>query len=255
MKVAILAGGFGSRLQEETSTKPKPMVEIGGYPILWHIMNIYSSYGFNEFVIALGYKGNVIKDYFLNYKYQASNLTIHLQTGEVIIRDGKGDNWIVHLLDTGLNTETGGRVKQVARFIKDETFMLTYGDGLADVDINKLLTFHRRHGRLATVTAVRPPARYGAIAFDGNMVTHFEKKPQVDEGWIDGGFFVLEPGVADYVDDDSTIWEQTPMQRLVADGQLAAYQHEGFWQCMDTQRDKRQLEDLWKNGKAKWKVW
>ena len=255
MNVGILAGGFGTRLSEETVAKPKPMVEIGGRPILWHIMRIYARYGFTEFVIALGYKGEVIKDYFLNYRYRASNLTIRLDSGEVVVRDGNCEDWTVHLLDTGMHTQTGGRVKRVAQLVTNEPFMLTYGDGLADVDINQLLAFHRSHGRLATVTAVRPPARFGGISLHGNLVTSFKEKPQIGEGWINGGFFVLEPGVVEYVDNDQTLWEREPMERLAADSQLAAYCHEGFWQCMDTPRDVRLLETLWKSGKDAWKVW
>ena len=255
MKVALLAGGLGTRLQEETTTKPKPMVEIGGFPLLWHIMKIYAAYNFEEFVIALGYKGEVIKDYFLNYNHRASNLSICLNTGEATVRDCHNENWMVHLLDTGLNTQTGGRVKRVAQFVGNETFMLTYGDGVANVNINDLLAFHRRQGKLATVTAVHPPARFGSIALDGDMVAHFEEKPQISQGWINGGFFVLEPGVADYIDSDAVRWEREPMERLAADNQLAAYRHEDFWQCMDTLRDVRLLESLWQSGQAQWKVW
>ena len=255
MKVGILAGGLGTRLQEQSTVKPKPMVEIGGRPILWHIMKICTAHGFKEFVIALGYKGEVIKDYFLGYRYRASSLTIHLNGGEVNVRDGNCDDWTLHLLDTGLHTQTGGRVKRVAQFVGDETFMLTYGDGVANVDINRLLAFHHSRGRLATVTAVRPPARFGSISFDGDLVARFEEKPQIGEGWINGGFFVLEPGVADYIEGDDTIFEREPLERLAEDGQLAAYCHHGFWQCMDTPRDVRLLESLWQSGQALWKVW
>ena len=255
MKIVILAGGLGTRLQEETTVKPKPMVEIGGRPILWHIMKIYAAYGFKEFVIALGYKGEVIKEYFLDYRYRASSLTIHLHTGEAIVRDGDCEDWTVHLLDTGLHTQIGGRVKRVVRFIGNETFMLTYGDGVADVDINQLLTHHRSYGRLATVTAVRPPARFGGIRFDGDLVARFEEKPQTGEGWINGGFFILEPGVDDYIAGDDTIFEREPLEHLAEDGQLVAYRHKGFWQCMDTLRDVRLLESLWQSGQPPWKVW
>ena len=255
MRVAVLAGGLGTRLQEETTVKPKPMVEIGGQPILWHIMKIYATYGLKEFIIALGYKGEIIKDYFLNYRYRTSSLTIHLHTGEAIIRDGSCEDWTVHLMDTGLDTQTGGRVKRVACFVGNETFMLTYGDGVANVDINKLLAFHHSHGRLATITAVRPPARFGGISFDGDLVVRFQEKPQIGEGWINGGFFVLEPGVADYIEEDDTIFEREPLERLAQDGQLVSYCHNGFWQCMDTLRDVRLLESLWHQGKAPWKVW
>lgn len=255
MKVGILAGGLGTRLSEETMLKPKPMVEIGSRPMLWHIIRSYAAWGFKEFVVALGYKSEVIKDYFVNYRYRTRSLTVNLASGEVSVHDGEGEDWVVHLLDSGLHTQTGGRVKRLARFIGNETFMLTYGDGVASIDVSRLLAFHRHHGKLATVTAVRPPARFGGIAFDGDMVSHFEEKPQIGEGWINGGFFVLEPGAAEYVKDDSMIWEKEPMERLAADGQLLAYRHEGFWQCMDTLRDVRLLENLWQQEKAPWKVW
>lgn len=228
MKVAILAGGLGTRLQEETTVKPKPMVQISEQPILWHIMKLYAAHGFNEFVIALGYKGEVIKDYFLNYRYRASSLTIRLDSGDITVRDDNCEDWTVHLLDTGLHTQTGGRVKRVAQLLGNETFMLTYGDGVANVDINRLLAFHRSQSKLATVTAVRPPARFGGISLNGNVAVRFDEKPQIGEGWINGGFFVLEPGVADYVDGDDVIWERGPMERLAANGQLAAYCHSDF---------------------------
>jgi glucose-1-phosphate cytidylyltransferase len=254
MKVVILAGGLGSRLQEETSVKPKPMVEIGGQPILWHIMKRYAAYGLKEFVIALGYKGEVIKDYFLGYHHRSSSLTVRLDTGEVTVRDGDHEDWLVHLLDTGPNTMTGGRVKRVAHYLGDETFALTYGDGVADIDIERLLAFHRSHGRLATVCSVRPPARFGGISFNGDLVAHFTEKPQIGEGWINGGFFVLEPEVANYIEGDDTVFEREPMERLAAEGQLVAYRHDGFWQCMDTVRDLQLLQSLWASGKAPWKV-
>jgi glucose-1-phosphate cytidylyltransferase len=255
MKVAILAGGLGTRLSEETIVKPKPMVEIGGKPMLWHLMQIYAAYGFKEFVIALGYKGELIKDYFVNYHYRSRSLTVRLCDGDLSIHQRDGEDWIVHLLDTGFDTNTGGRVKRAAQFIGDETFMLTYGDGVCNVNIARLLDFHRTQGKLATVTAVRPPARFGGIVFDGNLVSHFAEKPQVGEGWINGGFFVLEPQIANYIADDSTLWEGEPMERLAAERQLAAYRHEEFWQCMDTLRDVRHLENLWATGQAPWKVW
>ncbi|HEY9850464.1 MAG TPA: glucose-1-phosphate cytidylyltransferase [Leptolyngbyaceae cyanobacterium] len=255
MKVAILAGGFGTRLQEETTIKPKPLVEIGGRPILWHIMKIYAASGFTEFTIGLGYKGEQIKDYFINYCYRASSLTVQLNTGEVTVRNQNSEDWTVHLLDTGLSTQTGGRVKRIAEFIGNETFMLTYGDGVANVDIKRLLEFHRSHGCLATVTAVRPPARFGGISFNGNLVAHFEEKPQIGEGWINGGFFVLEPQVAKYIKGDDTLFEKEPLEELAKDGQLVAYRHNDFWQCMDTLRDVRLLESLWQEEKAPWKVW
>jgi glucose-1-phosphate cytidylyltransferase len=256
MKVAILAGGLGTRLSEETTIKPKPMVEIGGKPILWHIMKIYASYGFKEFVVALGYKGEVIKDYFLNYHHYSHSLTIQLKSGKVLTHDrGDIEDWIVHLLDTGYDTQTGGRVKQVAEFIGNEPFMLTYGDGVSDVNIPALLEFHRKQGKLATLTAVRPPARFGQLGFDGNQVTQFEEKPQIGEGWINGGFFVLQPEVARYINGNSTYWEREPLEQLSAQGQLVAYRHDNFWQCMDTLRDVHFLERLWQEGKAPWKLW
>ena len=255
MKISILAGGLGSRLSEERSVKPKPMVEIGGLPILWHIMQGYVARGFSEFVIALGYKGDVIKQHFLNYRFQNSDLTIDLKSGDVTVHSKPSDDWKVHLLDTGLTTQTGGRVKQVAQFVGGGTFMLTYGDGVCDLDFRSLLEFHRRHGKLATVTAVRPPARFGNLDFEGDLVSKVEEKPQADEGWINGGFFVLEPGVAHYIEGPDTVWERAPMERLAEDGQLAVYRHSGFWQCMDTMRDLRLLERLWTEGSRPWKVW
>lgn len=255
MKVGILSGGMGTRLQEETTVKPKPMVEIGGQPMLWHIMKQYSSFGFDEFVIALGHKAEVIKEYFRNYHFRARNLTVNLGDGDVKVHEGSHEDWIVHLLDTGLETETGGRVKRVAEFVGPETFMLTYGDGVSSLDIKELLAFHRSHGKLATITAARPPARFGGMLFDGNRVTRFEEKPQIGEGWINGGFFVLEPGVIDYIESDETIFERDPLERLAREGQLMAYKHEGFWQCMDTVRDVKRLEGLWQSGQAQWKVW
>ncbi len=255
MKVAILAGGLGTRLSEETTVKPKPMVEIGGKPILWHIMKTYSNFGFNEFVVALGYKGEVIKDYFLNYHQRSRNLTIQLDTGKVTAHDRAGEDWTIHLLDTGHGTQTGGRVKQIAEYIGNEPFMLTYGDGVSNVNIRELVDFHQKHGKLATLTAVRPPARFGQLIFDGDQVAHFEEKPQVGEGWINGGFFVLEPGITDYIEGNSTYWEREPLERLSNDGQLTAYRHADFWQCMDTIRDVHLLEKLWQENKAPWKLW
>lgn len=255
MKVAILAGGMGTRLSEETTLKPKPMVEIGGRPILWHIMKIYAAQGFTEFVIGLGYKGEIIKDYFANYLLRSRSLTVKLGSGEIILHDGEREDWNVHLLDTGLETNTGGRVKRLAQFIGDETFFLTYGDGVCNINLHTLLAFHRQQGCLATVTAVRPPARFGGIGFDGDLVSHFAEKPQVGEGWINGGFFVLEPGITRYIDSDTTLWEANPMETLAAERQLAAYRHDSFWQCMDTVRDVRMLDSLWAGGQAPWKIW
>ena len=260
MKVAILAGGLGTRLAEETEIRPKPMVEIGGRPILWHIMKIYSHFGLNEFVIALGYKGEYIKRYFVDYCSLNGNLQVDLARGLVHRQDeGAGalttENWSVDLVETGLKTQTGGRIKRLAPFLSDSTFMLTWGDGLADVDITRLLDFHYSHGRLATVTAVRPPARFGRLDLVGEQVVRFTEKPQLEAGWINGAFFVLEPGVMDYIDGDSTHWEREPLERLAADGQLMAYRHDSFWQCMDTLRDRRRLEQLWEDGRAPWRVW
>jgi glucose-1-phosphate cytidylyltransferase len=255
MKVAILAGGVGTRLVEETEVKPKPMVEIGGRPILWHIMRHYAHYGFKDFLIALGYKGEVIKKYMVDYASLNSNLTVNMKTGDVEIHDGFRPDWRVELVDTGIATLTGGRIKRLAPYLGSETFMLTWGDGVSDVNLHELLSFHRSHGRLATLTAVRPPARFGHLAFDGDKVSQFSEKPQTREGWINGAFFVLEPGVFDYIDGDNTQWEKEPMERLAAEGQLMAYKHTSFWQCMDTLRDKRLLEDLWQKGNAPWKIW
>ncbi len=255
MKTVLFAGGLGTRLQEETITKPKPMVEVGGQPLIWHIMNVYSSQGFSEFILALGYKGEMVKNYFANYNLLHNSMTISLETGELKLHDGEREKWIIHLLDTGLNTQTGGRLKQVERFVGKETFMLTYGDGVSDIDLKQLLAFHRDRGKLATVTAVRPPARFGGLNFRGDLVHHFEEKPQIGEGWINGGFFVLEPEVFDYVEGDQTIWEREPLERLAEAEELVAYRHEGFWQCVDTLRDLRVLESLWEKGQAPWKIW
>lgn len=255
MRVAILAGGVGTRLAEETDIKPKPMVEIGGRPILWHIMMHYAHYGFKHFVIALGYKGEVIKKYMVDYCSLNSNLTVNLKTGDVKMNGGYNPDWTVDLIDTGIPTNTGGRIKRLQPYLGNETFMLTWGDGVSDVNLHDLLAFHRRHGKLATLTAVRPPARFGHLEFDGDLVVRFTEKPQTAEGWINGAFFVLEPGVFDYIDGDMTQWEREPLERLSADGQLVAYRHTSFWQCMDTLRDKRRLEDLWQSGQAPWKVW
>lgn len=255
MKVVILAGGFGTRLAEETDTKPKPMAEIGGRPILWHIMKIYASHGFNEFVIALGYRAEVVKRYFLDYQRLTSDLTISFETGEITAHNRPRDQWTVHLVDTGLQTITGGRIKRLAEWVRDETFMLTYGDGVADIDLAALLNFHRAHGRLATVTAVRPPARFGGLTFEVDRVARFTEKPQIGEGWINGGFFVLEPGVLEYIEGDDTHWEREPLERLALEGQLFAFRHSGFWQSMDTLRDVRLLNSLWNSGAAPWKRW
>jgi len=255
MKVVILAGGMGTRLAEETDLRPKPMVEIGGAPILWHIMKIYRAYGFREFVLALGHKGELVKQYFLDYTARMSDLTVSLADGNVDVEDGDNEDWIVQLVDTGNATQTGGRLKRLLPRLTDGTFLMTYGDGVSDVDISRLVEFHRGHGKLATVTAVRPPARFGGLAFEGDLVSQFLEKPQIGEGWINGGFFVLEPEVLDYIDGDQTPFELDPLERLATDGQLAAYRHEGFWQCMDTLRDVRLLESLWQSDQVPWKVW
>ena len=258
MKVAILAGGLGSRISEETEIKPKPMVEIGGRPILWHIMKHYAHHGYRDFVIALGYKGEVIKRYMVEYASLHSDLTVDLRAGAVR-RNGNGngaepDDWTVDLIETGQETATGGRIKRLAPHVGEGTFMLTWGDGVSNIDLDSLLAFHRSHGKLATLTAVRPPARFGHLELDGDRIGEFSEKPQIGEGWINGAFFVLEPGVLDYIDGDATQWEREPLERLAKDGQLMAYRHEDFWQCMDTIRDKKLLEELWKDG-APWRTW
>ncbi len=255
MKVAILAGGLGTRLAEETDSKPKPMVEIGNRPILWHIMRHYAHYGFKDFVIALGYHGEYIKKYFTDFCSLHSDLVVNLRTGQVRRNGGSSPDWNVSLVDTGLYTNTGGRIKRLAPILGNETFMLTWGDGVSDVNLQDLLAFHRRHGKLATLTAVRPPARFGHLQLSDDRVVEFSEKPQAAEGWINGAFFVLEPGVIDYIEGDSTQWEREPLEGLARDGQLVAYRHTSFWQCMDTLRDKRLLERLWESGQAPWKVW
>jgi glucose-1-phosphate cytidylyltransferase len=254
MRTVILAGGFGTRLAEETDNRPKPMIEIGNRPMLWHIMQHYARYWFTEFVVALGYKSEIVKRYFLDYTRLSGSMTIHLGRGETTQYDSPTEDWTLHLIDTGLSTNTGGRVKRLADWVMHETFMLTYGDGVSDIDLQALLRFHRAHGKLATVTAVRPPARFGGLEFDGDLVRAFTEKPQSGEGWINGGFFVLEPAVLDLIGGDNDSLEQDVMPRLVSQGQLAAYRHHQFWQCMDTLRDKRYLETLWHEGKAPWRA-
>lgn len=256
MKAIILAGGLGTRLSEETTVRPKPMVEIGGKPILWHIMKIYAAGGIQDFVVALGYKGEMIKEYFLNFYSINNNISIDLSRGHVAVQNGNQPDWKVDLVDTGIHTQTGGRIKRLSSWIgEDSTFMMTYGDGLANIDVKQLLDFHRSHGCHATVTTVRPPARFGGIVFDGDRVAEFTEKPQTGEGWINGGFFVLNRAVFDYIADDEAIWERKPLEQLARDRQLMAYRHEGFWQPMDTLREKFLLEELWTEGNAPWKMW
>jgi CDP-glucose 4,6-dehydratase len=257
MRVVLLAGGLGTRLAEETSVRPKPMVEIGGRPMLWHIMKLFAQHGLRDFCVALGYKGDYIKRYFLDYHHAQAQgaLSIDLATGRVETEQHREEAWNVNLIDTGHDTNTGGRVLRMRRWLEGGTFMVTYGDGVSDIDVGKLLAFHRQQGRVATVTAVRPPARYGGLMFDGDLVGQFTEKPQAGEGWINGGYLVFEPAVFDYLQDDKTSLESDALERLAADGQLAAYRHEGFWQCMDTLRDKNLLERLWEEKQAPWAVW
>jgi glucose-1-phosphate cytidylyltransferase len=255
MKVAILAGGVGSRLAEETAIKPKPMVDIGGKPILWHIMRYYAAFGFEDFLVALGYKGEYIKRWFVDYASLYSDLTVQVGRGEIRSHDCERENWTVGLIDTGLHTGTGGRIKRLQPHVGDETFMLTWGDGVSNVDLQGLLDFHRSHGRLCTLTAVRPPARFGHLDFDGDQIVEFTEKPQAGEGWINGAFFVCEPGVFDYIEGDEDMFERGPLEGLARDGELMAYRHYDFWQCMDTLRDKVRLDELWDGGKAPWKAW
>lgn len=257
MKVVILAGGFGSRISEESHLRPKPMIEIGGRPILWHIMKIYSSYGFNDFVICLGYKGYYIKEYFAHYFLHEADVTFDFRmSNQQYIHNTHAEPWKVTLVNTGVETMTGGRVKRVQPYIGNEPFMLTYGDGVSNVDISALVAYHKAHGKLATVTSVQPSGRFGALELtEGNQVQGFQEKPQGDGGWINGGFFVLQPEVFDYIEGDSTIFERAPMENMAKDSQLVAYKHYGFWQPMDTMRDRELLESLWAQGKAPWKLW
>jgi glucose-1-phosphate cytidylyltransferase len=255
IRTVILAGGLGTRLSEETVLRPKPMVEIGGRPILWHIMKIYEAAGFDEFILALGYKGEMVKEYFMRYHSMLADLSLDLATGGVRYHDQEPERWRLHLVDTGDHTQTGGRIKRLAKWIEGDTFFLTYGDGVGNVDIRKALEFHRSHGKLATVTAVRPPSRFGSLDMDGDQVMGFAEKPQTGEGWINGGFFVLNRKVLDYIDGDHQPWEDGPMAKLTLEGQLMAYRHEDFWQPMDTLREKQMLEQMWESGHAPWKVW
>ncbi len=257
MKVVILAGGLGTRLAEETQVRPKPMAEIGDHPILWHIMKSYGEQGFTSFVICLGYKGFLIKEYFANYFLHNADVTFDLRNRSMQVHQNAAEPWQVTLVDTGADTQTGGRLKRVSSYVAHEPFMMTYGDGVADVDLAALLAFHQAQGRLATVTAVRPPGRFGALELDdeGTGVHAFVEKPEGDGGWLNGGFFVIEPRALEYIEGDATLWEKEPLEHLARDGQLAAYQHHGFWQPMDTLRDKRVLEELWNSGAAPWKTW
>lgn len=255
MKAVILAGGLGSRLSEETATRPKPMVEIGGKPILWHIMKIYAAHGIEEFVICLGYKGYLIKEYFANYYLHTCDVSFDLSNGAMEVHRSTTEPWRVTLVDTGEQTMTGGRLSRVLPYVGDEDFCFTYGDGVGDVDIASSIAFHRKQGAVATVTAVQPPGRFGALGIEGERVRHYEEKPPGDGAWMNGGFFVLSPDVGRYLDGDDTVWEQGPMRSLAADSQLACYRHSGFWQAMDTLRDRRLLEELWASGEAPWRVW
>ena len=255
MKVVILAGGYGTRLGEEAAIRPKPMVDIGGRPILWHIMKIYAAHGLTDFIVCLGYKGTMVKEYFAHYFLHTADMTFDLANDRFEIHDSKAEPWRVTCVDTGADTMTGGRLKRVRRYVGDEPFCMTYGDGLGSVDITSLVAFHRTEGRLATVTAVQPPGRFGSLGVEGTRVIDFHEKPAGDGAWISGGFFVLQPEVFDLIDGDATYWEREPMRRLARDGQLAAYFHEGFWMPMDTMREKNQLEQMWAQGAAPWKVW
>ena len=256
MKVVILAGGLGTRLSEETGLRPKPMVEVGGKPILWHIMKMYSAHGIHDFIICCGYKGYVIKEYFANYFLHSSDVTIDLRNNKLEILEQKAEPWTITLVDTGENTQTGGRLKRVSAYLKnEEDFCLTYGDGVGSVNLTELISFHKGHGKPATMTAVQPPGRFGALELSGTSIKAFIEKPQGDGGWINGGFFVLKPQVLQYIADDATLWEKTPLEQLAKNNELEAFFHKGFWQPMDTLRDKTHLEDLWLSGNAPWKVW
>lgn len=255
MKAVILAGGLGTRISEETSTRPKPMVEIGGKPILWHIMKTYSVHGIHDFVICCGYKGYLIKEYFANYFLHMSDVTFDIEHNHMEVHQRYAEPWRVTLVDTGEDTMTGGRIKRIAQYVGDEEFCCTYGDGVGDVDITSLIKFHKKYGKLVTLTATQPPGRFGALKLSGNNILSFQEKPQGDGGWINGGFFVLSPKVFDYIAGDQTIWEREPMDKLAREGQIVAFSHYGFWQPLDTLRDKNHLEDLWKSGNAPWKVW
>ncbi|MBK1725465.1 glucose-1-phosphate cytidylyltransferase [Halorhodospira neutriphila] len=255
MKAVILAGGFGTRISEETHLKPKPMIEIGGKPLLWHIMKLYSAHGINEFLICCGYKGYVIKEYFANYFLHMSDVTFDMSSNNMEVHERKAEPWRVTLIDTGEKTETGGRLKRIRDYLGEEDFCFTYGDGLSDVDITRLTQFHREHGKIATLTATQPPGRFGALNLDGDEITGFQEKPEGESGWINGGFFVLSPKAIDYIDGDETIWERGPMEKMTQDRQMVAYRHSGFWQPLDTLRDKIHLENLWQCSKPPWATW
>ncbi len=256
MRAVLLAGGLGTRISEETATKPKPMVEVGGRPIIWHIMKIYAAHGVTEFIICLGYKGSVIKDYFQNYLLRNSDVTFNLGSGEMVLHRSQAEPWTVTLVDTGEHSQIGGRIKRILPYVaEDEAFCLTYGDGVGDVDISAVIKQHRQSGALATLTATQPPGRFGAIRYEGQRVTGFQEKPQGDGGWINGGFFVCSPKVGDYIEGDQTVWEREPLETLARDGKLGVHFHHGFWQPMDTMRDLRHLEELWATGRAPWKIW
>jgi glucose-1-phosphate cytidylyltransferase len=255
MKTVILAGGLGTRLSEETVLKPKPMVEIGNYPILWHIMKSYSSHGIHDFIICAGYRGYMIKEYFANYFLHQSDVTFDMEENRMEVHEKRSEPWRVTIVDTGEDSMTGGRLKRIGRYLDNEPFCMTYGDGVGNVDISGSIAFHRSHGKLATVTAVQPSGRFGALDLRGDEVASFQEKPRGDGSWINGGFFVLHPRVLDYIDGDSSVWERTPMERLAAEGEIMAFKHNGFWQPMDTLRDKQKLEELWERGEAPWKIW
>ena len=255
MKTVILAGGLGTRISEESHLRPKPMIEIGGKPMLWHIMKIYSAHGLNDFIICLGYKGYMIKEYFANYHLHMTDVTFDIKANRMEVHENFADPWRVTLIDTGDDTMTGGRLRRVTRYLGDEDFCFTYGDGVSDIDLSGLVRFHKAKGKLATLTAVQPPGRYGALAIESERVSRFQEKPDGDKSWINGGFFVLSPKVIDYISGDTTPWEREPLERLAAEGQVSAYTHHGFWQAMDTLREKNYLEQLWSSGKPPWKVW
>jgi len=255
MKVVILAGGFGTRISEETHLKPKPMIEIGGKPMLWHIMKEYSSHGINDFVICFGYKGYMVKEYFANYFLHMSDVTFDMKNNKMEVHRKSAEPWTVTLVDTGLNTMTGGRLKKIKEYVEDDTFCFTYGDGLSDVNISELIEFHKKNNTKATVTSVQPPGRFGTLDISGNKITHFKEKPVGDGNWINGGYFVLEPSIFDYLKEDTTVWEREPLEKLAIENQLSAFKHTGFWQPLDTLRDKNYLEELWNSNKAYWKTW